>query len=300
MKKFLTKTMVAALLFVSVLTAGCSFNNDISAKKALGICNGYLNNIATFIETIEADGYTYPLETAQAVKVEVQDSDKSHIGVPYSEYLDFNFKTSARKESGDSAGNTLFAPKTLYKMSADVMYLFKDYVDCLTEDNFEFDTTYSYYKAPYSRYEYFKMSVEDDTIYIHIRIANNHTQYVIETNRGNWVSVDRRSITLDDSGKATSYNYFYLKKATQEGRLFDRHSVITWTIESTQDKRDQIRTYDLDETAQKMVFADNAFNPATVGGISKALRDFMLTLNFSDFVNAVDVANAVVLNSPEQ
>ena len=293
MKKFLIKTMALSLMLLCFFNVGCKVSTS-SPKDALKICNQYIDNVEALQEHIKND-YEYPLESAQSVAEGVEEGDRSHINILYSEYVDFDFDGSARKDT-DGVGGSLFAPRTLYWMSADLIYQFKDYIDCLNEDNFKLDTSYKYYDAKLDRNEYFKISKKNDRIYVYVRIANQHTQYIIETDSNGWTNIERRAVSIDEEGNETYYNYFYLEKATNENRLFNRNSVVTWTVKSTGDQKDQIRTYDLNEVTQKMIFFDTVFEPETAEGNPKDLHNFMLTLNFEEFVGAVDVENAVAVN----
>ena len=81
--------------------------------------------------------------------------------------------------------------------------------------------------------------------------------------------------------------YTYLKKATNENRIFDRYLQISKS-------QNTITAIEIDETTQKMLYVDE-FTTNNMEAVDTKVYNYFYSLNVSNIVNNIDVESAIVI-----
>ena len=287
MKKILSKVGAVALAAASIFVVGCG-STDVISKRAINACKTYLNDLEVLQTEIDYHiEYGYDAAGAQAAAIAVGDSDLSQFGITYADYNAFNFA------DGSANGHYIFSPQVLYGGAIGVLTNLDRYIDYLNEDNFSINQTYKFLYSTGD--EYFSVNFNDNTLYAYIEKTGYQKLFTIKLaeDSTDWQSVEMRAVSFHDNGEEEYKHYYYIEKSTNDSRVFDRCANILWRIESTAQGKDQISAFDFEEKTQKMLFEDDSFYPEDLTtGVTKSLYDYMQTLDFTSFINAINKDNA--------
>lgn len=245
MKKLLTSMLTLALVLCCFTFVGCAKDNDpkpATIEQTLAICDQFIADMQAVQTKISAQDYVYPTTDAIRASKVVADTDKSSIGIQYSNYMDFDVEETLNEEFGDSFTvlDELFdatengAVSTLeflageykaQKLSLDVVYSIED------EDSIS----------------YIKLTNNNLKVCLSYKMLNTDGYYgaeiILNLNSDNtWKSFEMKAAEEDGM-----VNYLYVEKSTDESRIFNQ--VIDGFIDGT-----DIGIGDYNEIAQKMMY----------------------------------------------
>lgn len=295
MKKFFTKALAIALVFVCFFAVGCGSDAEIS-KRAINACKKYIDDLEVLQTEIDYHiEYGYDHEAALAVARQVEDTELSKFGIEYSNYNTFNFS------DGTENGHSMFSPQILYGGAVGVLIHLDRYVDYLDKDNFSINTNYKFLYDTGD--EFLRVRFSNNTLYAYVKKTGYQALFIIKLkdDSTDWKSVEKRAIGTENNG-ITTYNYnhyYYIEKSTDDSRVFNSCRNILWRKGSTASGQDQIAAFDFEETTQKMLFVDDSFYPADLTeGVTKTLYDYMQLKDYTSFVDYIDTTDAVAIEIP--
>jgi len=296
MKKFLTSAITLVLILCCCMVTGCKKTyTPTQIKQALNICHNYiqdLNELSSIIsESVE---FEYSKEAAQQAAVPVTGTDKSALNVDYSYYKEFDFNTSHYD------GISLFTPKVLYPGAIGVLKSFDKYINELKEIDFNLGTVYKFNSQDEATY--IKITINENKLYMHKETPSaTETTYQLVTidfdlaNGIDWNSVEMKTTTISNNAPQTRF-YYYVEKATNENRIFNRLSTINLRIVDGDDTLG-INSLDFNEVTQKLIIVEEGSTHLESNSVViETLKSGILAMDFESFVDVIDTSNPVTIN----
>ena len=281
MKKILTSMLTLALALCCFTFVGCDgFKNKdkkpATIEQTLEVLDQFVADMQAVGDKIAADGYVYPANNAIASSIPVIGTDISSIGIEYSNYIDFDYNY----DFGQGSYLEPYSPSYNFYPYAVGMTSVNSYFQLYKDNNFQLNTVYEIRQDVY-------IKLTNDNSKITFTMISNevdeefNAEFVItlDTN-SKWKSVEYKHLEIDEYK-----SYLYIEKSTSENRVFDRYI-------SVEQEEGCINLVDLNETTQKMICIDS-FETDSMNIIESKVYNYLESLNLENFVNNIDIANAV-------
>ena len=305
MKKLLTRVLTLALVLCCFTFVGCTKDEEPAPKPAtieqtLTILDNFVADMKAVETKISAQDYVYPTIDAIRASQAVAGTDKSSIGIEYSNYEDFDIDYNIGQDPQHP-----YTVKDNYLEMMEMIYVVDMYIDLYSENDLELNVSYRVNLNEYG-----------ETGYAYTRLINNNNQinlslchssldgsrkvffdFAININNSTWVSWEFKQCYNDDEFFACAY----IEKSTHEARLFDRYYL------SIVDAESGTPIYDfeeVDEKVQKIIVVDD-FSIDSMNALQSKIYNHHVSLNIDSTRDNVDIENAtetelsVVIDSEE-
>ncbi len=293
MKKLLTSVLTLALLLCCFTFVGCKKEEKSAPKPAtieqtLTILNGFVSDMKAVETKMSAQDYVYPTIDAIRASQAVADTDKSSIGIEYSNYEDFDIDYNIGQDP-----QYPYTVKDNYLEMMEMIYVAGMYIDLYSENDLQLNVSYRVNLNEYG-----------DMGYTYTRLINNNNQinlslchssldgssksfydYTINISNSNWISWEFKQCYNDDE----FFAYLYTEKSTHEARLFDRYYLSKVDAESATPIYD---FEEVDEKVQKIIVVDE-FSIDSMNAVQSKIYNHHVSLNIDNIRDSVDVENAM-------
>lgn len=286
MKKLLTSVLTLALVLCCFTFVGCTKDKEKPAtiEQTLAVCDQFIADMKAVETKISAQNYEYPTIDALRASKAVDGTDKSSIGIEYSNYMDFDLTYDFKQ--GAYGPYDTYAPSDFYIEMAEMSEYFGIYFDIYKNNNLQLNNTY-------------KFDTEDDEnpVTIYLKLINDNSRiclsmymdyteggysynydYIINlNNNSSWKSFELKNFSQN------YLTYMYVEKATDNARIFNKFIAV--------ENEETARLTDVDETTQKMLYIDE-FMTDSMNVIQAKAYNYLESLNLEDIVDDIDTANA--------
>lgn len=279
MKKIITSLLTLALVLCCFTFVGCKDKGNqkpATIEATLEILDEFVADMQTVGDKIAADGYTYPTNNAIAASVPVKSTDKSSIGIEYSNYINFDYDYDFSQGSNPEP----YSPSYNFYPDATGMTSVNMYFQLYTNNNLQLNSVYEI------RQDVFMRLTNDNSKITFTMISNEvneefNAEFVITLDTNfNWKSIEYKRFEIDGYK-----SYTYIEKSTNENRVFNRYI-------SIEEDNQGVDLVDLDETTQKMIYIDK-FEIDSMNIIQSKVYNYLESLNIESFVDKIDIENAV-------
>ncbi len=294
MKKLLTSVLTLALVLCCFTFVGCTKDEDNDPKPAtieqtLAICDQFIADMQAIQTKISAPDYEYPTTDAVESSTPVRATDKSSIGIEYSNYMDFDYTYDFFENS--TLGGETYTSSDCYLLIMYMSQYLDEKLDIYKGNNLDLNNVYKYNTEDngYSATNYLKLINNNSKICLYFY---QDTQYSylyeltisLDDNKG-WKSFEYKG--FDQNNELLEFGY--CEKSTNVSRVFDR-GVVTY-IETVKGI-DEIYLTDINETTQKMIYIDG-FSTDSMNVIQSQAYSYFETLNIENIADSIDITNAV-------
>lgn len=280
MKKLLTSVLTLALILCCFTFVGCKKkdNSGLTIDQTLEICEQFILDMEATKTKISSQDYEYPITEAQASAKQVADTDKSSVGIEYSNYDEFDYDCEFIYYPTINSDTAIgMSVKDLYvdEYNLEAHYITSEleaYINMYKDNNWELGKTYKYY-----------IDREEETSY-YIRLTGNSNKITIyeADDEGEWCAEYIINLNSDLSWKSfknkgaltngEAAEYIYVEKATDNNRIFNKY--ITASVNAT-----HCKLIDIDEEAQKILCVEKfAIDAMDLTAIQSSVYAYMLNL----------------------
>lgn len=280
MKKLLTSVLTLALVLCCFTFVGCTKEEDpkpATIEQTLAICDQFIADMQAIQTKISASDYEYPTVDAQASAKQVADTDKSSIGIKYSNYMDFDYNYDFDQDQGHEPNSPSYE---IYPDAVEVGEALDMYIQVYKDNRLQLNNVYSIGSS-----QYIKLTNNGSKISFSMSSRDFDDEFdgelVINIDKNsNWTSFEFRDydemVTL----------YMFIEKSTDQNRLFNRFIKIEEEIDFG------IECVDLDETTQKMLYVDEFFIDS-MNVLESKVYTYLESLNIPSIIGNIDTTNAV-------
>ena len=288
MKKLLTSVLTLALVLCCFTFVGCTKDEDSAPKPAtieqtLTILDNFVSDMKAIETKISAQDYVYPTIDAIRASQAVANTDKSSIGIEYSNYMDFDYDYDF--EQGTSPEP--YSPSYNFYPDIVEMPFVSVYASIYEENGLKLDTTYTFTIEDDGDTEtmFIKLTNDKSKVCFYVAFAGGeeneyHALQLNLNSNSNWVSFEYKVYDEEDF-----VNYSYVEKSTNENRIFNRYL-------SVEQENQGIGLVDLDETTQKMLYVDE-FTTDSMNLNQSKVYNYLESLNIESISNDIDTTNAI-------
>jgi len=293
MKKLLTTVLTVALVLCCFTFVGCTKDEEAEPKPAtieqtLTILDNFVKDMQAVETKISAQDYVYPTIDAIRASQAVADTDKSSIGIEYSNYEDFDIDYNFSEDS-----QYPYTVKDNYLEIMEIIYVQDLYIDLYSENDLQLNSVYRVNLNEYG-----------DMGYAYTRLVNNNNQinlslcfssldglsrafydFAINIDNSDWTSWEFKQCYNDDE----FFAYSYIEKSTHKARLFDRYYLSRLDAESGTPIYD---FEEVDEKVQKIIVVDE-FSINSMNVLQSKVYNHHVNLNIDGIRNNIDIENAI-------
>lgn len=283
MKKLLTSVLTLALILCCFTFVGCKNEDDpgLTIGQTLEICERFITDIKAVDTKISVQDYIYPTIDAQASAKQVADTDKSSIGVEYSNYDEFDYDEEFHEYLWP------FSVKELYLYADSDARDLKIYINMYKDNNWQLQETYKfYYDAEKDMPMYIQLINYNNTkISLLIAVEEDgetyYEEYTINLNTDlSWKSFEYKQYSTEGDK-----DYLYIEKANDSNRVFNRY--IEGDIYTT-----SCRIVDINEETQKTLYLEE-FSTSAMTSIQSTAHIYLLNLNIQNVQYRFHIENAI-------
>jgi hypothetical protein len=286
MKKILTSVLTLALVLCCFTFVGCTKDEEpkpATIEQTLAILDNFVSDMKAIETKISAQDYVYPTIDAIRASQAVTDTDKSSIGIEYSNYMDFDYDYDF--EQGTSPEP--YSPSYNFYPDIVEMSFVSVYASIYEENGLKLDTTYTFTIEDDGDTEtmFIKLTNDKSKVCFYVAFAGGeeneyHALQLNLNSNSNWVSFEYKVYDEEDF-----VNYSYVEKSTNENRIFNRYL-------SVEQENQGIGLIDLDETTQKMLYVDE-FTTDSMNLNQSKVYNYLESLNIESISNDIDTTNAI-------
>lgn len=294
MKKLLTSVLTLALLLCCFTFVGCDLFKDKDEQKVatieqtLAICDQFIADMQAIQTKISAPNYEYPTIDAIRASKTVEDTDKSSIGIEYSNYEDFDINYNL-----DDDPEHPYTIKDNYLEMMEIVYVADMYIDLYSENDLQLNESYRVNLNEYGDEGYTYTRLINDNNQINLSLCHSSLDglsksfydFTINIDNLNWVSWEFKQCYNDDEFFACAY----IEKSTHEARIFDRYYL------SRVDRESGTPLYDfeeVDEKVQKIIVVDE-FSINSMNVLQSKIYNHHESLNIESIRDNIDIENAI-------
>lgn len=284
MKKLLTRVLTLALVLCCFTFVGCTKYEDNDPKPAtieqtLAICDQFIADMQAIQTKISAPDYEYPTTDAQASAKQVADTDKSSMGIEYSNYMDFDYNYDFDQDQGHEPNSPSYE---IYPDAVEMGEALDMYIQVYKDNRLQLNNVYSIGSS-----QYIKLTNNGSKISFSMSSRDFDDEFdgelIINIDKNsNWTSFEYKHYEKQDGTIAC----IIVEKATNANRVFNRYLEFEHITEYG------FSFADINETTQKMLYMDN-FSINSMNVAQSKGYNYFETLNISSIADNIDTTNAV-------
>lgn len=290
MKKLLTSIITLSLIICCFAFVGCKNDKDNEVKPAtveqtLKIWENFMTDMKALETKISNQDYVYPTRDAIRASKAVSNTDKSSIGIEYSNYVDFDLEYNLSGEPGHS-----YTIKEEYLELQETIYVVDLCMDLYGENNLKLNDSYRVNINRYGKYAYIRLNNDNSQINLRFCFSSldgsdkAYYDFTINIENSTWTSCEFKQCYNDDE----FFGYAYLEKSTNEARIFDR-----FYFSTIDDEMATCELIDIDEKVQKLIHVDD-FSIDSMNVLQSKVYNHHISLNIEDIREDFDFENATL------
>ena len=294
MKKLLTSIITLSLIICCFAFVGCKKDKDkdtepkpATVEQTLTIWENFMTDMKEVETKISDQDYVYPIRDAIRASKAVSNTDKSSIGIEYSNYVDFDLEYNLSGEPGHS-----YTIKEEYLELQEIISVGNLFFDLYSENDLKLNELYRVNLNEYGDEGYAYIRLNNDNSQINLSMCFSsldgsdkaYYDFTINTNNTTWTSWEFKQCYNNDD----FFGYVYLEKSTNEARIFDRYYFST-----IDDEMATCELIDIDEKAQKLINVDE-FSIDSMNVLQSKVYNHHVSLNIEDIRDNIDFEKATL------